>query len=115
MNYSHRMKIFPPYPKGDAVEAARITADYLAMPKFLSKISENGRCLVARQHPGMARSQTLVEFCLGFLHTSVHHLRLSSVVQGRIFVRTAFGMIASELGQPLWRSYQKFFAHLELN
>lgn len=89
---------FPPYPKGDAVETARITADYLAMPKFLSKISENGRCLVARQHSGMARSQTLVEFCLEFLHTSVHHLRLSSVVQGRIFVRTAFGMIASELG-----------------
>lgn len=99
----------------DAVEAARITADYLAMPKFLSKISENGRCLVARQHSGMARSQTLVEFCLEFLHTSVHHPRLSSVVLGRIFVRTAFGMIASELGQPRWRSYQKFFAHLDLN
>ena len=65
---------FPPYPKDDAVEAARITTDYLAMSKFLSKISEYARCFVARQHSGMARAQTLVEFCLEFLRTSVRHL-----------------------------------------
>lgn len=106
--------ILPPYPKDNAAEAARIAADYLAKPHQLAAIAENGHRLVTQHHSGMARAQTLLGICLELCKALIHHSRLSQIEHRRIFVRTAFGMIASELTTQRWEIYREFYTRLAL-
>ena len=101
--------ILPPYPKNNAAEAARIASSYLARPRQLAEIAENGHRLVAQRHTSMVRAQRLTEHCRQLRATSAHRMRLGQADLRRIFVRTAFGMIASELCGPRWERHRAFF------
>lgn len=104
--------ILPPYPKNNAAEAARIASSYLARPRQLAEIAENGHRLVAQRHTSMVRAQRLTEHCRQLRATSAHRMRLGQADLRRIFVRTAFGMIASELCGPRWERHRAFFHNL---
>ena len=104
--------ILPPYPKDDAAEAARIASSYLARPRQLAEIAENGRRLVAQRHTSLVRAQRLTEHCRQLRAASAQQARLDQADLRRIFVRTAFGMIASELRGPHLERHRAFFHNL---
>lgn len=104
--------ILPLYTRNNAAEAARIASVYLARPQRLAEIAENGRRLVAQRHTSLVRAQHLLEHCRQLIAASTHRLRLGQTELRRVFVRTAFGMIASELHGPQWEQYRRFFYNL---
>lgn len=104
--------ILPLYPKDDATAAASIASIYLARPRRLAEIAENGRRLVAEKHTSLVRAQRLTEHCRQLRAASAQRWRLAQADTRRIFVRTAFGMIASELHGPQWERHRMFFQTL---
>ncbi|MGE9985465.1 glycosyltransferase family protein [Desulfovibrio sp. SGI.169] len=104
--------ILPLYTRNNAAEAARIASAYLARPRQLAEIAENGRSLVAQRHSSLVRSQRLAEYCRQLIAASAQKARLAQADLRRNFVRTAFGMIASELCGPQWERHRRFFHNL---
>ena len=100
--------ILPPYPRGDAAAAAGIAARYLARPEHLAEIAVRGYERVGQKHSASARTQHILALAAHLREAGVQEKRLRNRDACRRFVRTSFGIIASDMQDPNmgpWRSY----------
>ena len=101
--------ILPPYPRGDAATAARIAAESLARPEHLADVAARGRELVGAKHSALARAQRLLELAAQLRENGSWQARLQQPGAHGRFVRTAFGIIASELNDPALAQVRTFY------
>lgn len=102
--------ILPPYTRGDAAMAADIAARYLAQPDRLAGIAARGYALVGRKHSVHARAGEILALAARLHDTAAHEKRLQDRAQARRFVRTSFGIIASDLQDPTRNEIRDYFA-----
>ena len=90
--------------------AAGIAASYLAQPEHLAEIAACGYELVGRKHSANARAGDILALAARLRDTGAHEKRLREQAQVRTFVRTSFGIIASDLQDPAKNEIRDYFA-----
>lgn len=103
--------ILPPFARNNAQEAAKVASIYLRRPDALAKIAENGRQLAINLHSDSARAKTLLNDAELMLRDNIAAKRLNEQEKRGIFPRTAFAMIASELGENM-EKHREFFLNM---
>ena len=101
--------ILPPYTRGDAAMAAGIAARYLAQPERLAEIAARGYELVGKKHSVPARAADIMALAARLRDTKAHEQRLGNMAKARTFVRTSFGIIASDLQDPAKNDIRDYF------
>lgn len=106
-------KILPTYPRNDARAAALIAARALAQPEALSAIAQAGSRAVAQHHTDTVRAVSLTQMLAELCARQAHKERLEQSLERRTaLVRTAYGMLASEISDPQLQEHRKFFEKL---
>ncbi len=101
--------ILPPYTRGDAAMAAGIAARYLAQPERLAEIAARGYELVGNKHSVHARTGEVLALAERLRDAGAHEKRLRNMAKARRFVRTSFGIIASDLQGPAKDEIRDYF------
>ncbi len=104
--------ILPLYPRGDAVAAASIAAEWLARPDELAAVAVAGQQLVLQRHSGSERAREMAELMENLMASDTVPARLADMARRRRMVATAYAFIGAELIQPEHASLRKFFLSL---
>lgn len=102
----------PPYPRDNDAEAARIAAQWLAMPEQLARVAEAGLRLVRERHSDRARA---IEICVMFEKIATGgacNSRLQDLPRRRKFLSTAYAILQMELNAPEMAPHRQFYAAL---
>lgn len=109
-------ELLPTYARNDARGAAAIAAAALAAPERLAEIAQAGHRAVRRRHTDTMRAASLAHILAGLCADQAHKPRLERERERRAaLVRSAYGMLASELAGPQWKEHREFFEKLCLN
>lgn len=103
-------EILPTYTHGDAAGAVRITVEALARPQRLAEIAAAGLEAVRQRHTDVVRAAALEAIFTRLWAGQVQTIRATSGLERRdTLVRTAFGVLASDLHDPALAAYRKFY------